>query len=597
MLRRIIICVVMMATAGFVCFGQQPASNQTAANIRDYVGLITQAFHPDVVSYMKGLQGYFQKQKHEQAAKSIDNYLKGDTGTGFVYVANDGKNYIITNFHVISNALPDGLTVTFEKQSGEKTIYSNLSIVAADEEMDIALLAFDEGENPFRQGLSFSDRTLQETDTVFSAGFPGLGTAMIWQIGQGIVSNASARLPDLDDDAKIIGPFIQHTAQVDPGNSGGPLLVQAQGVPTGFAVAGINTLSARYRQGANYSIPMDRVQSFLNASLSTANKDDAAGLETRTESFMEGLRGKKSVYHHIAKFLSNACTAENFEYAESILFSKASQDVKEDVVQEFSNSPVSGMSYAVAWLIENNLQNKSGYIVIKRDSITAVDEKTYTVDFNVNNKTVTSQWINEYGIWRVKSFGDFADASNKATGSNKGIGKSGSTQRGDSDSSLTIYPDLQITADFLMLLDRGYGFGLDLTLRDGYSGFGVRGFFAKDFFQGDLLVGLYFPIPAGKVGFTPYINIASGLQFINNVDKDGLDFFDPDREKTFIEKIQPFWSLSAQAGLQFNIAAGLYIRAAYQFNFTLDLFDYRNKYKLPKDMHVVLFGLGYSFDF
>jgi serine protease Do len=248
---------------------------------------------------------------------------------------------------------------------GEKTKFSDLRIIAADEDMDIALLAFAGGQNPFKEGLSLLSRQVEEGEDVYSAGYPGTGSALIWQLGRGIISNASVRLPAEDENDKAIGPYIQHTAQVVPGTSGGPLLIQTRGVPTGYAVIGINTLSLRRRQAANYSIPVSRVRSFLDASLKPRAADQRAILEERVNMFINGLSAK-AVYPHIAQFLSNTCTGENAEYAIYQLMEKASKTVRDNV---FDRDIISWMAYSVAWTIENSLRSKTGSISIKLDSL------------------------------------------------------------------------------------------------------------------------------------------------------------------------------------------------------------------------------------
>ena len=564
--------VVLMCAAGFACFGQTSA-------IRDYVGMISQTFHPDVVSHMEGIKDRFEKRGNTDVVRSIDFYLRGDSGTGFVYVARDGKNYIITNFHVISQAQIDGLSVTFENTEGEKTRYSGLSIVAADEDLDIAVLAFAGGQTPFRQGLAFLNRTVQDLDNVYSAGFPRLGTSMVWQLGSGTVSNDSVRLPDPDDDTKTIGPYIQHTAQVDPGNSGGPLLIQAQGVPTGFAVAGINTLSARFRQGANYSIPMNRVQTFLTAALSPRTGSDLAGLEARIDSFLEGLSASKAVYPHIAKYLSNACTAENFEYAESELAEKAPAVVWDNYARTFNSSPVTGMSYAVGWLIENNLRSRSGGISITKDSVTPIDDDNYTVDFIVNGAVISSQWTNEYGIWRIKTFGTFA-AGDKSMLDKK--------QKARADSAkLVTEPSLRISASFVNFFGNNpkSAFGADFKLSfSKYTAFGFQGFFGKDHTQIEAVGGFTIPIAVGGVtAFIPFVDVGLGTVFLPPAVKDGLG-----------SKFDMLLGLSVKGGLMFTTAAvpGLYLQAAYQYGF-YEKFGLDNNTKLNPNMLII--GVGYSF--
>jgi len=238
MKKFIALAIVLFFWSVTFCFGQ-------AGALRDYVGLLSIHYHPDVIAYMGKFKASFEKKGYTNAAKAIDNYLKGLSGTGFVYVAADGTCYVLTNEHVVTQS--ESLSVTFEKQDGSKTVYDRLKVLYVDEEKDLAILVFDAGIKPFARGLSFAAKTVDEGADIFAAGFPGLGNTAIWQFSRGNVSNASVRLPKSSDSDEIIGPYIQHTAQIDPGNSGGPLLVAAQGVQTGYAVVGINTLSANSR--------------------------------------------------------------------------------------------------------------------------------------------------------------------------------------------------------------------------------------------------------------------------------------------------------------------------------------------------------------
>jgi len=539
--------------------------------------MISQTFYPDIVTIMQREQEELKKRGYADTAKGIDHFLKGDSGTGFVYVAEDGKNYIITNYHVISQSRTDGLSVMFEKTGGEQTVYSNLSIIAADEEMDIALLAFSGGQNPFPESLAFLERPVEEGDDVYSAGFPGLGTAMIWQLGRGMVSNASVRLPDRDDETRLTGPYIQHTAQVDPGNSGGPLLIQVPGVPTGFAVAGINTLSARFRQGANYSIPMNRVRSFLDASLITKTEPGSAGLEKRIGLFLEGFDSSNAVYYHISKFLANSCTSENAEYALYEVTEKAPGPVQNEIFGS-NSSPVAIMSHAVAWTIENSLRTKPGKISITKDSITEIDENNYTVNFLVGNKTVSSQWVNEYGIWRIKSFGSIA-AGDKSLARKK-------AERREANAKLKAFPVLQLSAGLATIIERGAGFGADLIIRSGYVGYGFEVCVANNFFETGAFNGLYIPITADKCAFTLFLNIGAGFMVGTNGKGN-----DDDNMMRLNLNIFP------QTGFQFTTAAvpGLYFQFAYQYNFIIDLLKKRENNNMPPDKNKLTFSIGYAF--
>jgi serine protease Do len=569
MIRRSIFCFLLMCFAGFSGFGQ-------ASAIRDYVGMISQGFHPDTISFLEDLKREHERAGNNNTARALENYIKGESGTGFVYRASNGRNYILTNFHVIS--LAHTLTVSFEKLDGEKTVYSDLTIVAADEEMDIALLAFAGGQNPFSQGLAFMNRAVQDGDDVYSAGFPGFGTTMLWQLGRGIVSNSFVRIPDPDDETKVFGPFIQHTAQIDPGNSGGPLLIQTPGVPTGFAVAGINTVRARYRQAANFAIPMDRVRSFLEASLRPPTAgDDLTRLNARLEAFVEGLGATKAVYPHIADYLSNACVGENVEFAWDELKEKATATTRRSIIEMFNRSPVDGMTHFVAWLIENNLRPRSGAISITTEAVVPAGDGKYTVTFNANGKTVDSEWVNEYGIWRIRTFGEFASGDKTMVEKKK--------QAAAEAEKLVTEPFLRLGLNMALVSDLGPSFGVDLRFfTSKYFGMGMQGIFGPDgFVEADFLIGFYIPIPAGPVAFTPFGEGSLGLMLTKNPDYNNWGGIgEPERLGTF--------GVSLKGGLMFTTVAvpGLYLQAAYQYNAFRD-----NRWKPPQGAFII--GLGYAF--
>jgi serine protease Do len=577
-IRGLLLPLLLLGGAAF-CFGQTGA-------LRDYVGQINQTFHPDIVAYLGKFRTDFERRGNTDAARSIDNYLKGSSGTGFVYVAPDGANYIITNYHVITQSF--GISVTFEKQDGLKLKYEDLEIIAADEDMDIALLAFPQGGRPFDTGLAFLDRPVAEGEDVYSAGFPGLGNTTLWQFGRGIVSNAQVQFPENSSDAqsRIMGPYIQHTAQVDPGNSGGPLLVQAQGFPSGYAVAGINTLRARFRQAANFSIPTDRVKAFLDSALAPAPEDGRSRLDARLDAFIKGLMVPKAVYGHIAKYLSNACTGENAEYALTEMFRSANRTVQDDIIQAFIYSPVEGMSYAVAWTIENALRTQTGKIAVSVNSVTAKDGNSYTVAFTVNGGTISSVWVKEYGIWRINSFGDFAAG-------NKTLIEQRNQAETDARRLKTNY-GFHFAAGFAWLQEAGPAFGGDVKYHydfsDNITASGLRFYSAGEkFLQADItIIGVYIPVRIKKIGLIPYGNAGGGMVIKEHGpredDEDVFSIFPVQSDKDI------GFGLFLEGGLLFttSLVPGLFLQAAYQHNF----YDSHVKDIKPG---MLFFGIGYGF--
>jgi len=566
MSRKLAFCLILIFIAGFA-FGQTSA-------LRDYVGMISQGFHPDIVTFLQKLKNELEKRGYNPAAKNLETFLKGDSGTGFVYVAADGTNYILTNYHVISQA--HTITITFETVDAVVTKYSDLRIVAADEDMDIALLGFAGGENPFKQGLSLLSGAVEEGTDVYSAGFPGAGTSLIWQLGRGIVSNASVRLPPEDENDKAIGPYIQHTAQIDPGNSGGPLLVQTQGVPTGYAVAGINTLSLRRRQAANYSIPVARVRSFIDASLKPPAADQRPILEERVNAFINGLNVPKAVYPHIAQFLSNTCTGENAEYALYEVLEKAPRTVNDSI---FNTDIISSFANSVAWTIENSLRSRSGSISVKLDSITPGEDGMYNVKFNVNGGTVDSVWVNEYGFWRIRSFGTVASGDKTRVEKKEKAIKTSASLRSE--------PVAMFSAGLATIDNVGAAFGADITIKPfKYFGVGPRLYIGKDHTQIEFGLGPYIPIIIGPVALTPFANVGLGLLFVPNEKKKDDPYasgFDYDS----------LFGVSFGGGLSFTTSwvPGLFLQAAYKYNICSDPLDKEKKANFGS----FYIGVGYAF--
>ncbi|QQO10794.1 S1C family serine protease [Breznakiella homolactica] len=556
MKRRIAVLGLILVTAIQHSFAQ-------TNTMRDYVGIINQVYHPEVISFMEEIQADFEKSGNSDAVKSISYFLEGLSGTGFVYVAPDGSNYILTNYHVIAQAI--SLKVTFEKTDGTKTSYDNLAIVSIDEDIDLALLKFPAGVQPFAGGLTFNTTMLEDGTDVFSAGFPGMGNNALWQFGKGIVSNSSVRLPVSEDSTETRGPYIQHTAQVDPGNSGGPLLIAQPGAPGSYAVAGINTLKVLSRQAANYAIPSQTVLDFIGKSLAASRENEQELLEARVQAFMDGLTVPKAVYDHIAKFLSTDCVALNAKFAISELDDRGSKTVWNSIARAFSWNPVDGMRYAVGWLVEDSIRSKSGAIKISLDTIEKINDTEYSVSFDVSGNTVTSAWVKEFGIWRINTFGGFASGD-------KTLVEEKERLRTREDKLKTDY-FLMLSAGYTQVFGTGPALNANISYRGNSTIWGVTvQYRGSDYMQTEFGFGAYMPIRLNGFAVMPLIKASVG--FMKTEERD--DSFDMN------------FGISAQGGVMFTTAAipGLFLSAAYQYNFYLST-DYPS--------HLLLISLGYGF--
>lgn len=147
-----------------------------AASMKDYVCIVSRNVSDDSKKFLEEYRDSIKSKGYTSYANRIDSYLNGSFGSGFIYYGPDKKPYVVTNRHVVSNALT--ADVKFEKEDGEYDEYKQLPIVAVDDVLDVAVIALPAGFN--RTGLVFRVNSLTEGDDVWSAGFPALGDKAMW---------------------------------------------------------------------------------------------------------------------------------------------------------------------------------------------------------------------------------------------------------------------------------------------------------------------------------------------------------------------------------------------------------------------------------
>ncbi|MDX1700441.1 MAG: trypsin-like peptidase domain-containing protein, partial [Melioribacteraceae bacterium] len=166
-------------------------------------------------------------------------YYSQVQGSGFVYNVEE-KMVILTNYHVINNAININITFT----TGNS--YS-ASVLGTDQYSDLAVLTTEASLLEYFPLITVSSSSLSVGDPVVVVGTPyGLSGSM----SEGIVS-ALNRTLTIDDFS--ISNVIQTTAPINPGNSGGPLL-NYQG-----EVVGIVTAIIQDSQGIGFAIPSDTI--------------------------------------------------------------------------------------------------------------------------------------------------------------------------------------------------------------------------------------------------------------------------------------------------------------------------------------------------
>ena len=396
------------------------------AQVKSYIGVVRQQYYSEYVDMFKKMSKELKDEGYNTYSKSIDGYLEGGFGSGFVWVAKDGTNYIITNRHVVAQA--ETASVEFEDDAtGEITKYEGLKVIATDDDIDIAILAFKDGEKPFKKGLELSQKALTDGQEVWSAGFPGLGNDPVWQFGKGTVTNARARIKELLDPE--VSTIIQHSAQVDSGNSGGPLLI-ASGKD--YLVVGINTWKASYRDSTNFAIPASVIQKMLDG-LSNSQSSSA---EDRAFKLAKALGDSSQNFTSIVNFISyHKASVEGQKELESVL-RFAPTSVRSTISEIFSYNPAEGLRYACAYQLFKKYGSTEDKTYSYKTEVTDSSDEKMTITFTSGEgedaKTFETAWIKEHGLWRLDSTEKAEEESDdkkkeKKSGSGKGISFEGLT--------------------------------------------------------------------------------------------------------------------------------------------------------------------------
>jgi predicted Zn finger-like uncharacterized protein len=191
------------------------------------------------------------------------------SGSGFL-IQHNGNWYVATNNHVIENAAA-GLAVIFLDTKGKPLVRAaspGVYIARMSKEADVALIDCNRIADELQQAnirpVRIAPRNYQpaQGEKVFAIGHPGAGEDRILPLTltEGIVSGIGRQFDDLKPMR-----FIQTTASVNPGNSGGPLF------DYDGQVVGINTLVIRRSgmrdvnlEGLNFALEIRHLHDLLN---------------------------------------------------------------------------------------------------------------------------------------------------------------------------------------------------------------------------------------------------------------------------------------------------------------------------------------------
>jgi S1-C subfamily serine protease len=194
--------------------------------------------------------------------KDKDGVLRSPGGGSGVLVSKAGSVWVITNVHVVKSAHAVEV-ITYDGVSHPMEVEDQV------EQYDIALLRFKEKPKGLKgvevKREASKNENLSEGSWVFATGNPFIlapdGRPVCTL---GVISGTDRILPS---DEFFYGNAIQHDAEVNPGNSGGPLWNSKGdliGINGKISMRG-GTQGTRQNTGASFAVPIHLVAGYLDA--------------------------------------------------------------------------------------------------------------------------------------------------------------------------------------------------------------------------------------------------------------------------------------------------------------------------------------------
>jgi S1-C subfamily serine protease len=208
------------------------------------------------------------------------------SGSGFVW---DNKGYIVTNYHVVRDAIPDprhpGGGIIHVALPNSATNYS-AEFVGASSSTDLAVLKINAPPGDLKPIPVGRSDDLQIGQKVFAIGSP---FSLNQSFTTGIVSGLGREIQSGKNNPAI-KDVIQVNAAINPGNSGGPLLDSA-GRLIGITTAIVSTTGVF--AGIGFAIPVDTVNAVVPRLIQSGSEEPPSlGLsylpDDRTARLLEG---------------------------------------------------------------------------------------------------------------------------------------------------------------------------------------------------------------------------------------------------------------------------------------------------------------------
>jgi hypothetical protein len=379
------------------------------SQVKNYIPVVKPVLYENTIKTFENVANKFEQKNHKDLAEIFRSFARGGHGSGFVFVDSDGENYIITNRHVVANS--EFVNLEFSSKGSTKTVYESCPIVYSDDNIDLAVVKFPDNEKVFTKSFNIASEKQSDGQEIWSAGFPGLMGKPMWQFSKGNVTNEEAYIDQLL--APEISYLIQHSASIDPGNSGGPLLVKEAGADE-YSVVGVNTWTITNRQNTFFAIPSKNIAQLIkNAKEMMAlknNKDELrASLNSAAKMFAAEINSDKPNWEKVINAISyDYVGSSGWESFIRVLNEGDEETLKRLETKFFDYSPIEAMRYSILLRIwkkfhHSNSKNDLVFVAIN-PSDNALTEKKIRTKFTIDGEAQEFEWSFEHGHWRISNY-------------------------------------------------------------------------------------------------------------------------------------------------------------------------------------------------
>lgn len=291
-------------------------------NMRDLTVIVEAKPSAVVASALRrlGEQGTLQQE-------FANGLAEGGFGSGFVVVhAASGapRKFVVTNHHVVG----DGNNV--HVRVGKTTL--DATVIYDDPNYDLAVL-----EVPsltVNAGFALAPSPVHDRDEIIATGYPGISGRPSYQTTKGYVSNEKYTPPS-DEASSLV--YVQHTAPIDPGSSGGPVTNAKN------EIVGVNTMKIVGRENVAIAVPGSEVRHALSTAFgrTEARTDRQRALRSACLQFVTHTNALKP-------FQMKNLIAEDYMARDGVQSVKILQDVDDVWDRAWDAAPLVAMRVAIA---------------------------------------------------------------------------------------------------------------------------------------------------------------------------------------------------------------------------------------------------------